>query len=129
MNYLSTTPSKQAVYSTNHKNKDKNSLLMINLKNKICNNTEYEYEHKFTNDIINGNLKKSCSVNEYNNLIKINNINPFYRKNNSQNLDGKVIKLENVDKSINHKNISDVSENNKNKKIGENSNNNSCYLF
>ena len=130
MNYLSISPSQQVVYSTYITNKEKNSLVANNLRQKLYNNTEYEYEHVFANNNIQRNLKKSYSVKEKSNLMKINNLYSFYIKNNNKFSVGKKMKIEDPDKSINNKNISYSNEGIKNGKGVEKSLiNNNCYIF
>ena len=126
MDYLSISQSCQIINSTYKKNKEKSSLLANNFKKKICNNTEYEYEHKYTNNIINGNLKKSCSANENSNLMKINSIISFYIRNNTKYLVTKKMKVEDIE-SISKKNII-INENNKNEKGANTKNNNCCII-
>ena len=128
MNYLSISPSQQAVRSSFCKNKEKNSLVMNNLKQKICNNTEYEFEHIFNNNI--SNLKKSCSANENSNLLKINSINSFYIKNKTKYQIEKKMKIDDIDESIINKNINNSNGDNKNeKKEVKNISNSNCYIF
>ena len=129
MNYLSISPSKQVVYSTYHKNKEKNSLVMSNFKQKICNNTEYEFEHIFNNNINNGNIKKSCSARDDTNLMKINSINSLYVRNNTKYLMKEKMKIDDEDRYINNKNMNNSNINNKNGGGTKSSSNNICYIF
>ena len=104
---------------------------MNNFKQKIFNNSGYEYEHIFANNIIRGNLKKNYSANEDSSLMKINSINFFYIRNNTTKyLTRKKLKIEETNISLNNKSNINSNENNKSKRgIVKTSNNNNCYIF
>ena len=103
--------SQKALYSNHNENKENNSLIVNNLKQKIFNNTEYEYGHIFANTLVNGNLMKSYSSNEVNNLMKINSVNFFYIRNTTKYLLKKKVKTKDSNESINKKSINYFYEN------------------
>ena len=126
MNYLSISPSRLAVKSPHNNNKEKNNFLISLFNKKICNNTEYEIEHVFNNNS-HGHLKKSYTVTENNNLMKIGTISSCYIRNKTKYLVDQKMKLEDANKIINKSvnNLNNINEDKGRKK----SKNNVCYIF
>ena len=127
MNCLFISSIHQPINTTNNKNNGRNSFVINNLNKKIFNNKEYG--PIFANNAFHGNLKKSCSVNEDINLMKINSINSFYVQKNSKYLDEKKMKIEDAVETINN-NINNTNAKNKNEKEkAKNLVNDNCYIL